>query len=81
MVDLVGVEDLAKKCCGTHGKHENAISTKRVPKSEELFNVGHQPSIPTRGLSKIISDKPERKVMKFTMKELANNRFNHGVKK
>lgn len=75
----MGVEDLAKKCkCGPH---ENALSTKRVPRSEELFNVGHQPSIPTRGLSKIISDKPERKVLKFTMNELANNRFNHGVKK
>jgi len=76
----VGVEDLAKKC-KCKSPHENAISTRRVPKSEELFNVGHQPSIPTRGLSKIISDKPDRKVLKFTMKELANNRFNHGVKK
>jgi len=73
-------EDLAKKKCKC-GTHENAITARRTPRSDELFNVGHQPSIPTRGLSKIISDKPDRKILKFTLNELANNRFNHGVKK
>ncbi len=68
------------KNCGK--KHrENALTLNRLPGSKELFNVGQQPSIPTRGLSKIISDKPKRKVLKFTINELANNRFNHGVKK
>ncbi len=68
-----------KNCAKKH--RENALTLKRKPTSEELFNLGHQPSIPTRGLSRIISDKPERKILKFTIKELANNRFNHGVKK
>ena len=58
-------------------KRENAISVKRIPRSEELFNVGKQPSIPTRGFSTIISDKPKRKVLKISMKELTNNRFEH----
>lgn len=61
-------------------KNENALSIKRIPKSNEIFTLGKQPHIPTRGFSTIISDKPKRKVLKFTIKELANNRFNHGVK-
>ena len=58
-------------------KLDNALTAKRIPKSEELFNVGKQPSIPTRGVSQIISNKPKLKTLKFSMSELANNRFNH----
>ena len=61
-------------------KLDNALNTKRIPKSEELFNAGKQPSIPTRGLSTIISDKPKAKTFKFGMNELINNRFKHEVK-
>ena len=58
-------------------KRENAMNVKRIPKSRELFNAGKQPSIPTRGLSTVISDKPKRKTFKFTMDELIQNRFKH----
>jgi len=44
-----------KNCAKKHKGHENAMTVKRKPSSEELFNVGHQPSIPTRGLSSILT--------------------------
>lgn len=59
----------------TKKSSENAINVKRIPKSEEFFNVGKQPSIPTRGFSTLISDKPKVKPLKFSIKELANNRM------
>ncbi len=64
----------------TH-RTENATNVKRVPKTKEIFNVGKQPSIPTRGLSSILSDKPaKRPLFKFSIHELSNNEFKH-VKK
>lgn len=59
----------------TGKKSENAVSVKRIPKTQEFFNVGKQPSIPTRGFSTLLSDKKKVKPLKFSMKELANNRM------
>jgi len=59
----------------TRKRIENAVTIRRIPKTEEFFNLGKQPSIPTRGLSTIISDKPKRKTLKFSINELANNRM------
>lgn len=57
----------------------NATNVKRIPTSTELFNVGKQPSIPTRGLSTILSDKPKRKTFKLSLDELMSNEFKHEV--
>lgn len=65
-----------KSCAKKH--RENATNVKRIPGSEELFNAGHQPSIPTRGLSSILSSKPKRKTFKIGIDELMENRFKHG---
>ncbi len=66
-----------KSCAKKHKGLENALNVTRRPKSEELFNAGRQPSIPTRGLSSILSDKPERKTFKISIRELKENRFRH----
>ena len=59
-------------------KIENATNVNRVPKTKEIFNAGKQPSIPTRGLSSILSAKPaKRKLFKFSLHELKNNEFKH----
>ncbi len=47
-----------KSCARKHKKFENALNVERMPSSKELFNVGQQPSIPTRGLSSILISKP-----------------------
>lgn len=54
---------------------ENALDLNRIPSSEELFNVGKQPHIPTRGLSTILSDKKEVYPFKIDVDELTQNRF------
>lgn len=48
------------KSCARKHKLENALNVERMPNSDELFNVGKQPSIPTRGLSSILDSKPFR---------------------
>jgi len=61
-------------------KYENATNVKRVPKSEELFNVGFQPHIPTRGFSTIIKpmdndSDPYNTPLKIGVDELKSNKF------
>lgn len=59
---------------------ENAIDLNRIPSSSELFNVGKQPHIPTRGLSTIIKNvdddnDPFNTPLKIGVDELKSNRF------
>lgn len=35
-------------------RRENALTLRRKPTTNEFFNLGKQPSIPTRGLSSIL---------------------------
>lgn len=57
-------------------RYENINHLNRVPRSEEIMNVGPQPHIPTRGYSTIIThttDHPH--VLKIDVDELESNKF------
>ena len=54
----------------------NATNVKRVPSTDELFNVGDQPHIPTRGFSKIITKTTDKiELFKIDLDELKENKF------
>lgn len=56
--------------------YENVNNLKRVPRSEEIMNVGPQPHIPTRGFSTIITHTTDHpSVLKIGVDELESNRF------
>lgn len=56
--------------------YENANNLKRIPKSEEIMNIGPQPHIPTRGFSTIITHTTDHpNVLKIGVDELESNRF------